>query len=70
LREAGRESAVLMISHRVSTLRHADRVVVLDGGRVIEEGRPEDLARGDGPYAAMVRRQALTAEAPRVADEG
>jgi len=70
LREAGRESAVLMISHRVSTLRHADRVVVLDGGRVIEEGRPEDLARGDGPYAAMVRRQALTAVAPRVADEG
>ncbi len=70
LREAGRASAVLMISHRVSTLRHADRVVVLDGGRVIEEGRPEDLARGDGPYAAMVRRQALTAEAPRVADEG
>jgi ATP-binding cassette subfamily B protein len=65
LQEASRSSAVLMISHRVSTLRHADRVVVLDGGRVVEEGRPADLAQAGGPYAAMVRRQALEGAAAK-----
>jgi ATP-binding cassette subfamily B protein len=65
LQEASRSSAVLMISHRVSTLRHADRVVVLDGGRVVEEGRPADLAQAGGPYAAMVRRQALEGSAAK-----
>ncbi len=43
----------LLIAHRLSTAATADRVVVLDGGRVVEEGPPAELAAGDGPYAQL-----------------
>jgi ATP-binding cassette subfamily B protein len=42
----------LLITHRLASLRHADLVVVLDGGRVIETGTPADLFRRDGLYAS------------------
>ena len=45
--------AVLSIAHRLSTAREADRVVLLDGGVVVEEGAPEDLIRGGGRFAAL-----------------
>ncbi|HLH47415.1 MAG TPA: ABC transporter ATP-binding protein [Acidimicrobiales bacterium] len=49
---AGRTS--LIIAHRLSTVEIADRVLVLDGGRIIEDGTPADLlAAGSGRYAAL-----------------
>jgi ATP-binding cassette subfamily C protein len=53
---AGRTT--LIIAHRLSAVRQADRVLVLEHGRVIEEGRHAELIHGDGAYAALYARQA------------
>ncbi len=57
IRERGRDAAVLLISHRISSIRGADQVVVLDDGRVVESGTPNELAQADGLYARMVEQQ-------------
>jgi len=49
---------VIIISHRFSTVRNADRILVLDKGRITEEGSHEELLRLDGKYANMYRLQA------------
>ena len=51
---AGRRTTIL-IAHRLQTARTADRIVVLGHGRVLEEGRHDDLVARDGRYAAMWR---------------
>ena len=53
---AGRMAVV--ISHRFSTVRMADRIVVLGEGRVLEEGTHEDLLARDGLYAELFEMQA------------
>jgi ATP-binding cassette, subfamily B, bacterial len=55
LDEALRDRTALVIAHRLSTVRDADRVVVLDAGRIVEEGTHTDLMERSGPYAALVR---------------
>jgi ABC-type multidrug transport system fused ATPase/permease subunit len=51
LRHAGRERIVVVIAHRLSTVRDAEQILVLEGGRVVEQGRHQELlARADGPY--------------------
>lgn len=60
--------SLLVVSHRISVLERADRVVVLDRGRVVDQGRHHELAARDGPYREAWWRQADEA-AGRRADE-
>jgi ATP-binding cassette subfamily B protein len=53
-----RGCAVLTVAHRLSTAREADRVVVIEEGRVVEEGRPELLVAAGGRFAALVELEA------------
>ncbi|MGC4950088.1 hypothetical protein ACLQ2N_28295 [Streptomyces sp. DT224] len=55
---AGR--TVILITHRLGSTRSANRIVVLDHGRLIEEGTHESLLHLDGEYATMWRTQAQT----------
>ncbi len=55
----------IVISHRFSTVRRADRIVVLDGGRVVESGTHDELVTQSGLYANMFELQAA-----RYADDG
>ena len=48
---------VLVVAHRLSTIVHADRIVLLDQGRIVEQGRHEELLARDGAYAALFRSQ-------------
>jgi ATP-binding cassette subfamily B protein len=57
-RQDGRQRAVLTVAHRLSTARQADRVVVIEEGRVVEEGSPEELIRRGGRFAALVELEA------------
>ena len=57
---AGR--TVIVIAHRMRTVMAADKVVVLDGGRVAEQGSPQELMAQDGLFARMVRLQTESAE--------
>ena len=49
---------VIIISHRFSTVRNADRIIVLDKGKIIEEGSHEELLKINGKYAKAFRLQA------------
>ncbi|GAF68082.1 unnamed protein product, partial [marine sediment metagenome] len=54
----GRDHAVLIVAHRLSTARQADRVVLLDAGRIVEQGSPADLIRSGGRFAALLELEA------------
>ncbi|HEX6508443.1 MAG TPA: ABC transporter ATP-binding protein, partial [Chloroflexota bacterium] len=57
-RELTRDRIVLLISHRFSTVRMADRIYVLDAGRIVESGDHEELMRRGGRYAELFQLQA------------
>jgi ATP-binding cassette subfamily B multidrug efflux pump len=62
LREVMRQRTSLIVSHRISTVRDADQIFVLDGGRIAERGRHAELVAAGGLYAALYRRQLLEEE--------
>ena len=57
LREVFRGRTVVMVASRVASVRDADRIVVLDAGRVVEQGRHEELLARGGLYARLARDQ-------------
>ncbi|PLX32647.1 MAG: ABC transporter ATP-binding protein [Ignavibacteria bacterium] len=62
LRDVMADRTSILISHRISTVKHADRIIVIDDGRIVEEGTHDELVEHDGLYADLHRRQLLAAE--------
>jgi ABC-type multidrug transport system fused ATPase/permease subunit len=56
LRTLLRDRTAVIIAHRLSTVEIADRVVVIDGGRVVEDGAPADLRERGGRYGLLHRQ--------------
>jgi ATP-binding cassette subfamily B protein len=56
LEELIKNKTVIIIAHRLSTVRGADKIIVIDKGRLVEEGRHDDLAAAEGKYSRMWRQ--------------
>src|SRR6267142_2837110 len=66
LREVMHGRTTLFISHRVSTVRNADRIAVLHGGRIVEIGTHDELLQREGYYTNLYNKQLLEAELAQV----
>ena len=47
----------IVIAHRLSTIQHMDRIIVLDDGKIVEQGSHKELIRSDGTYAKLWSHQ-------------
>jgi len=61
---------VFVIAHRLATIQHADRILVLDGGRLVEEGAHDALLARGGPYARLHALQFDRRSTDEVAEVG
>jgi len=57
--KASRKRTTIMIAHRLTSVQRADRILVFDQGRIVEEGRHEELMKGGGLYEQMIKLQNL-----------
>ena len=62
LRAVMKQRTSIIVSHRISTVRQADQILVLDQGRIVERGCHDELVASQGVYAALHRRQLLEEE--------
>jgi ATP-binding cassette subfamily B protein len=67
LRSIRKGRTVLIVSHRVSSVKDADHIIVLDEGRIVERGSHEQLAARGGYYADLYRRQTIEDELEEIA---
>jgi ATP-binding cassette, subfamily B, multidrug efflux pump len=67
LREIRKGRTVLIVSHRVSSVKDSDQILVLDNGRIVERGTHESLLARDGYYADLYRRQTIEEELSEIA---
>ena len=58
MRAISKDRTVIIIAHRLSAVRHADRIITIDHGRVVEDGTHEKLVHTGGRYASLFRTQA------------
>ncbi len=65
LEEVMRGRTTIVIAHRLSTVEKADRILVMEDGRILEQGSHDDLLERDGPYAALYRAQFSDTPSPR-----
>lgn len=54
-----KEKTVIMIAHRLKTVRHADQIIVVEQGKVTEQGRHEDLMKQDGTYKKFIESRKM-----------
>jgi ATP-binding cassette subfamily B protein len=62
-----RDRTVIAAAHRLSTVRNFDRIVVLEQGRIVEDGPPDELLRSTGAYRRLVEREIARLDPPRTA---
>ena len=62
IEELTREKTIIMIAHRLKTVEHADQIVVIDDGRIVQQGRHEQLMQQKGIYRTFVedRKKAVS----------
>ncbi len=56
-----RENTIFMIAHRLKTVRNTDRILVVDSGRIVQQGKHEELMREEGIYMRFVQSRELAA---------
>ena len=62
LKEARQGKTTIIIAHRISTIQHADQILVIDDGRIVQHGRHEELSQADGVYKTIYEKQLLEEE--------
>ena len=54
IEELTKEKTIIMIAHRLKTVEHADQIIVIDGGKIVQQGRHSELMQQDGIYRTFV----------------
>lgn len=69
LDSASRDRTTIVIAHKLATIRNADNIVVMSGGKIVQQGCHEDLVATEGTYANLVNAQNLSVDSKRVSGE-